>query len=133
MPHPHDDSRYAEGQLWRIRARPGEDEATLLINRIEHDPRCGAIHHIGVFGVRLDNPLSASGLTTELPHFPVSRATLDASCVELLGVRAPDPEYRRGYDVWREAFDAGQAGVFDVPVADIVAFVQDAIIQRMSQ
>jgi hypothetical protein len=133
MHHPTDASRYSEGKLWRIQARPGEDGATLLINRIEHDPRFGAIHHIGIFGVRLDNPLSPSGLTTELPHFPVSRATLDASCIGLLGARVPDPEYLRGYEVWREAFDAGQAGVFDIPVADIVSFVQDAIIQRMSQ
>jgi hypothetical protein len=105
----------------------------LLINRIEHDPRLGAIYHISVFGVRLHNPLAPGGATTELPHFPVSRETLDKSCLELQGVRQPNPEYLRGYGEWREVFDAGKAGVFDIPVAEIVEIVQSAIAQRAMQ
>lgn len=122
--------RYAEGQVWTFRARAGEEGATLLINRIEQDPRLGAIYHISVFGVRLDNPSAPGGVITELPHFPVARETLDKSCLELLGVRQPNPEYLRGYGEWREVFDAGRAGVFDIPVAEIVEIVQSAIAQH---
>lgn len=125
--------QYAEGQVWTFRARAGEEGATLLINRIEQDPRFGAIHHISVFGVRLDNPRAPGGVTTELPHFPVSRETLDKSCLELRGVREPDPDYLPGYAQWREAFDAGQAGVFDIPVDKIVDIVQSAIAQNTAQ
>jgi hypothetical protein len=126
-------SPYAEGQLWSFRARPGEDQATLLINRIEQHPKLGAIHHISVFGVRLDNPMAPGGVTTELPHFPVSRETLDKSCLELQGVRAPNPDYLRGYGEWREVFDAGRAGVFDIPVSEIVDIVQEAIAQHAAR
>ncbi|WP_345303214.1 hypothetical protein [Lysobacter hankyongensis] len=125
--------RYAEGQVWTFRARAGEEGATLLINRIEQDPRLGEIYHISVFGVRLDNPRAPGGVTTDLAHFPVSRATLDKSCLELQGVREPNPEYLRGYGEWREVFDAGRAGVFDIPVADIVGIVQSAIAKRTAQ
>lgn len=125
--------QYAEGQVWTFRARAGEEGATLLINRIEQHPRFGAIYHISVFGVRLDNPRAPGGATTELPHFPVSRETLDKSCLELQGVREPNPEYLRGYGEWREVFDAGRAGVFDIPVAEIVDIVQSAITKRMAQ
>lgn len=125
--------QYAEGQVWTIRARAGEEGATLLINRIEQDPRLGAIYHISVFGVRLDNPRAPGGATTELPHFPVSRETLDKSCLELQGLREPNPEYLRGYGEWREVFDAGRAGVFDIPVAEIVDIVQSAIAKRAAQ
>lgn len=121
---------YAEGQVWTFRARPGEEGATLLINRVERDPRLGAIFHIGVFDVRLDNPHAPGGVTTELPHFPVSRATLDKSCLELRGTRAPNPDYLDGYREWRAVFDAGRAGVFDIPVAEIVDIVQGAIARQ---
>lgn len=127
------DTAYTEGQLWTFRARPGEEGATLLINRIEHDPKLGAIHHISVFGVRLDNPVVPGAVITELPHFPVSRETLDKSCLELQGTRAPNPDYLQGYGEWREAFDAGKAGVFDIPVSEIVDIVQDAIAQQAAR
>jgi hypothetical protein len=127
------EKQYAEGQVWTFRARGGEEGATLLINRIEQDPRFGAIYHISVFGVRLDNPRAPGGAITELPHFPVSRETLDKSCLELRGVREPNPEYLPGYAQWREAFDAGQAGVFDIPVDEIVDIVQSAIAKSTAQ
>lgn len=125
--------QYAEGQVWTFRARAGEEGATLLINKVEQDPRLGEIYHISVFGVRLDNPRAPGGVTTDLPHFPVSRETLDKSCLELRGVSEPNSEYLPGYAQWREAFDAGQAGVFDIPVDKIVDIVQSAIAQSTAQ
>lgn len=127
------ESPYAEGQLWTFRARPGEERATLLINRVESDPKLGEIFHISVFGVRLENPMAPGGVTTELPHFPVSRETLDKSCLELQGTRAPNPDYLEGYAEWRGAFDAGKAGVFDIPVSGIVDIVQQAIAQHAAR
>ncbi len=122
--------RYTEGQVWTFHPRPGEDGATLLINRVESHPKLGEIFHISVFGVRLDNPVVPGAVITDLPHFPVSRETLDKSCLELQGTRAPNPEYLPGYDQWREAFDAGKAGVFDIPVSEIVDVVQQAIARH---
>ncbi len=133
MANPPTQDRYAEGQLWTFRPRPGEDGATLLINRVESHPKLGAIFHISVFGVRLDNPVIPGAVITDLPHFPVSRETLDKSCLELQGMRAANPEYLPGYDTWREAFDAGEAGVFDIPVAEIVDVVAQAIAQSSAR
>lgn len=130
MPIESNKSTYAEGQVWTFHPRPGEDGATLLINRIESHPKLGEIFHVSVFGVRLDNPVIAGAVITELPHFPVSRETLDKSCLQLQGMREPNPDYLPGYDHWREAFDAGKAGVFDIPVAEIVDVVQQAIAQQ---
>jgi hypothetical protein len=127
------ESPYAECQLWTFRTHPRENAATLLINRIDHGPTSGEIFHISVFGVRLDNPMAPAGVTTELPHFPVSRETLDKSCLELQGTRAPNPDYLQGYGEWRETFDAGKAGVFDIPVAEIVYIVQQAIAQHAAR
>jgi hypothetical protein len=86
-----------------------------------------------VFGVRLENPVVPGAVISELPHFPVSRETLEKSCLDLQGTRAPNPEYLPGYEQWREAFDAGEAGVFDIPVSEIVDIVQQAIAQRAAR
>lgn len=124
-------SDYAEGQVWSYKTRDGEQGSTLQINRIEHDPRLGDIFHISVSGVRLHNPHAPQGITTELPHFPVSIQTLEKSCIEPTGTASVNPDYLEGYQAWREAFDAGQAGVFDIAVADIVDIVESSISQRV--
>jgi hypothetical protein len=122
--------KYAEGQVWSYKTRDGEQGSTLQINRIEHDPKLGDIFHISVDGVRLDNPHAPGGITARLPHFPVSQQTLDKSCIESTGTAPVNPDYLEGYRAWREAFDAGQAGVFDIPVAEIVDIVESSISQR---
>lgn len=118
---------YAEGQVWAYRTRAGEERSTLLINRVETDARHGKIFHISVSGVRVRNPRVAGGISTELPHFPVSEETLRKSVTRLVGKRAPNPDYLEGYKAWKAAFDAGKAGVFTTSVAEIVGFVEEAI------
>lgn len=118
---------YLQGQVWSYHTRPGEESSTLLINRVEELPVHGKVFHISVRAVRVKNPHHPDGVTTELPHFPVSSATLDDSCVEVVGESEPDPGYLKGYEAWRSAFDAGGAGVFSIPVAEIVSFIETSI------
>ncbi len=118
---------YAVGQVWSNKTRDGEASSTILINKIDDDPKLGKIFHISVRGVLVSNPHAPSGVTTDLPHFPVSEMTLDKSCVKVTGQSDPNPAYQEGYRIWREAFDPGDAGVFDVSVAEIVGFVEQTL------
>ncbi|HEU4669189.1 MAG TPA: hypothetical protein VFR91_00655 [Dyella sp.] len=118
---------YAEGQVWSYKARPGESGSTLLINKIESDPKLGAIYHISVLGVLVKNRHAPSGVTHELPHLPVSKQTLEVSCIKLLGQSKPNPGYLEGYAEWKRAFDQGHAGVFTIPVSEIVGIVESTI------
>ena len=120
---------FAEGQIWSYHARPGEEGSTILINKIEADPALDAIYHIGVLGVRVKNPRSPSGVTTNLPHLPVSAQTLEKSCIELIGYAKPDPQYLDGYAIWKEEFDQGRAGIFTITVAEIVGVIATGISQ----
>lgn len=115
------------GQLWECAARPGDEDSCILVNLVEDDPGLGQIFHIGVLNVQIANPLAPDGVTTELPHFPVSGQTLQESLTRLIGIREPDPAYEEGYRIWREAFDEGKAGIFTVPVAQIVEIVEQSI------
>ncbi len=54
---------------------------------------------------------------TAISHLPVTAEAFAASGLEL----APNPvtfdeHFQNGYDLWRERFDAGQAGAFSQPV-----------------
>jgi hypothetical protein len=120
---------FKEGQVWSYRTRPNEQDSTLLINKVESDAKLGTIFHISVNGVKVKNRRAPGGITQSLPHFPVSRKTLDNSVVQLVGHSAPNPAYRDGYATWKKAFEAGDAGIFTVSVAEIVDFIEKAVNQ----
>ena len=120
---------YKEGQVWSYRARPQDQGSMLLINKVESDAKLGPIFHISVHGVKVKNKRAPGGITEELPHFPVSKQTLEQSVVKLARMAAPNPAYREGYATWKQAFDAGNAGVFTIPVAEIVGIVEKAANQ----
>ena len=120
---------FQAGQVWAYKTRDGEAASTLLIDKVESDPKLGKIFHVSVSGVRVKNPKAASGLTTDLPHFPVSTQTLEQSCIRIVGHAEPNPAYLPGYAEWKRAFDQGQAGVFTIPVAEIVGGIESAISQ----
>lgn len=120
-------TEYSTGQIWSYKTRTGEESSTVLINKVEDDPKIGKIFHISVNDVHVINPDAPSGLSTNLPHFPVSEITLEKSCLKITGHSESNPEYIEGYKIWREAFDAGEAGVFDISVAEIVGFIEETI------
>ena len=118
---------FAEGQVWSYKTRKGEESSRVLINKIESHPKLGKIFHISVSGVKVKNPRIAGGISTDLPHSPVSEETLKKSLTKLLGNSQPNPDYREGYQTWKTAFDKGEAGIFTIDVADIVGVIEQAI------
>lgn len=126
LAHAHD---FEAGQVWAYKTRAGEAGSTLLIDKVETDATLGKIFHVSVSGVHVKNPRAASGFTTELPHFPVSSRTLKQSCLEIVGHAPPNPAYLNGYAAWKKAFDDGHAGVFSIPVAEVIDTMESAINQ----
>ncbi len=120
---------FSEGQVWSYKTRAGEEGSTILINKIESDPRLGPIFHISIAGVKVKNPRSPSGFATELPHSPVSKKTLDESVIKLVSKSKPNSQYLEGYKEWKSAFDNGGAGIFTIPVQEIVGVIEKAINQ----
>ena len=115
---------YAAGQVWTYDARPGEENSRLYIALVETLPNGEPVYHIALDGLSIQTP---GGVESELGHAPVSRATLDASVTEKVADGAAMPDIREGYASWRAAFDDGGAGIWDVPVRDIVAFIEQAL------
>lgn len=115
---------YAEGQAWTYRTRPGEEGARVAIRRIDHEPEDGEVFHISILGVKLRNHRVPGGLQFAMNHAAVSRITLDASLLDVDGDADGDESWRDGYAVWRQAYDNGDAGIFEIPVRDILGYIE---------
>ena len=122
---------YSAGQLWSYQTRAGDESSLVLIDFVESVPKLGTIYHISVLQVHMPSWKDGSRSVMDLPHFPVSKVTLDNSLLAPVGTRAPFESYKAGYAEWRKAFDAGQAGVFTISVADVIATVETALLKNM--
>lgn len=114
-------SVFEAGQIWEYRTRPGEESSRLYIARVDQ-LRGGAAFHIFLDGLHLKNP---GGEQSSLGHAPVNEETLKASVTSLVAERANVPDVSEGYNLWRAAYDRGEAGVFDIPVANLIQFIEE--------
>lgn len=126
--------KYRAGQVWSYKTRTGEENSRIYIVKVDTDGELGSIFHIYVDGIAIKNPhLPNGGSQTSLPHSPVSAETLDASVVELIESDGKMPDISEGYGVWKEAYDKGEAGVFTIPVAKIVQYIEDIVNDKSTQ
>ena len=117
---------FEEGQVWRYQARAHESESKLYIVRI--DELSGyRIFHIFLDGLSLKNQNTESGIQTELPHAPVDQESLEKSLLEFQGYTDTPPDISEGYSIWREAFDSGDAGAFNIPISAVVQYIEDVV------
>ena len=111
----------AEGQVWRYATRDGEEDSRVHILRIESYPHAGEILHIAVTGLR--EPVKT------ISHLPIARESLERSGLTFESRSGSPPDWKEGYGIWREEFDAGRAGVFTGTVAEIVGWMEEAVVK----
>ncbi len=118
---------FQAGQRWTYRTRPGEDTSTVLILRRDDEPT-GTVVHVALDGLRLGNPHLRGGVQPHLGHAPVTADALRASVLELIQTGALLPTDDSGYRQWREAADRGEAGVFTLPLAEILNLIGQVVV-----
>ena len=122
-------AKYAEGQVWKYRTRPGEEGSLLVIGKITEtvsEPTYG----IYITGVRVKNPYAASGYQEVLPHAPVTGAVLDTSVTERVDTTFALNGFDDGYREWKAAYDADKGGVFTIPVSEVVETIEQVVNQN---
>jgi hypothetical protein len=115
---------YTPGQAWTYRTRPGEEASRVVIRKKDIEPEDGEVFHISILGVKLRNHKVPGGLQPAMHHAAVARVTLENSLLEPAGAGDDDETWRDGYAVWRQAYDNGDAGVFDIQVAEILGYIE---------
>lgn len=115
---------YAVGQAWTYRTRPGEEASRVAIRHLDREPEDGDVFHVSILDVKLRNHRLPGGRQPAMHHAAVSRASLDTSLLALAGDADTDESWRDGYAVWRQAYDNGDAGVFDLPLAEVLGYIE---------
>jgi hypothetical protein len=119
------ESKYKVGQVWSYKTRPGEEKSTFIVVKVESHPKLGNIVHIALRGLRLRRP--DGDFIESAGHLPFSEEAINKSAVKLLKGKADLPDFEEGYGLWREAFDAGKAGVYTIGVAEAVGVMEGTL------
>ena len=127
----NDSSKYHEGQIWQYDTRKGEENSLVYIVKIDNEERYGSIYHVYADNLFISNPYVESGMQSELFHVPVDEKTLIQSLTKLVKENNNSmPDISDGYSTWREAFDKGEAGVFNISLKNIIQIIEDASNRR---
>ena len=118
--------KYQPGQVWKYRTRASEPDSRATILRVDAPPDLGYIVHIAVDGLSIQSPQSPEGVAETVSHLPFSEAAISDSLTELERT-GPVPDFREGYQTWRDAFDQHEAGVWTISVADAIAAMESIL------
>jgi len=105
-------SKFHAGQVWAFTPPANQPNARLTVLRVEDGGKLGTIVHIAISGV------SYGDGQTRIQHLPFAESAIERSVTTLESESGPVPDFTDGYQQWRQAFDAGKAGIFTITVAE---------------
>jgi hypothetical protein len=120
-------AKYHVGETWKYKARPGEEASTFTVVRVESTPKLGVIVHVSLGGLSVHSKHAPTGISDRIAHMPFSEAAIDKSVTAIVGEAESLPEFEEGYREWRTGFDQGKAGVFTIPVAEAVGYIESIL------
>ena len=111
----------APGQEWKYKHREGEQESRLIILKLENGADGTPLAHIAVTGLKTED-------MTTVGHLPFTQKAVEQSTTELVGTVEYESE-PEGYQQWRAAYDAGEAGTFVIPVSEALDLMTGIVEQ----
>jgi hypothetical protein len=121
-------TKYAPGQVWTYRTRPGEESSRLLVLRTDEiSSSTGSIRvvHVRIEGLKLR--AGKDGTSTVVPFMSFTDKALERSTVKLEGIYASMPDFQAGYDRWKASYLSGKGSVLDVSVANALNSLEMAL------
>jgi len=97
-----------EGDCWSYDTRAGEEDSFIVIRKIEMVPSLGEVIHVSIYGIKLKNPLTASGYQTSMLMLSFSGGPLRASLKERIIRKIPEDEWRFAYHSLSEKVNGHQ-------------------------
>lgn len=102
----------------------------LKIDTSEALPVPQAVYHLLVYAYRNLFPPTAAHAAEAKPfigHLPVMQTGIDQSDSVVIASAEVSGAELESYEVWREAFFAGEAGIFELSVDEAIAVVLEAL------
>lgn len=124
-----DEVKFKVGQMWSYRARQHEEKSYFIIVKIGHDDKLGTLVHIAMRGLKMKNRRSPDGISDTVNHMPFTEEAVKRSALKLLKEKVDLPDYKEGYQMWRDAFDAERAGVYTITIVEAVEVMEATLNQ----
>ena len=116
------DPKFHIGDVWEYKTRSGEEHSRLTILRIESSPELGIILHVAVDNLTWKD-CQDNAVPESVPHMPFARQVVDGRVIKRIS-NEPVPEYRDGYENWKEAYSSKRAGIYVIAVRDAVSVAE---------
>ena len=110
------------GQRWSYWARPGEEQSTLTIEKVELHPTLGNIIHVGLDNLKLQKDKKSVGIVV---HLAFARDAIEKSATKMIDDGANIPQFKQDYDEWKKAVDDGGGSVIQVTIAEQLNAMED--------
>jgi hypothetical protein len=123
------ESRYKVGQKWSYKTRPHEEKSYFIVVKVENHPKMGNIVHVAIRDLKMKNPRSPDGVSERVNHMPFAEEAIKKSAIKLLKEKVELPDYEEGYKMWKEAFEAEQAGIYTITLAEAVDVMEATLNQ----
>ncbi|MFT4600431.1 MAG: hypothetical protein ACI857_000605 [Arenicella sp.] len=120
----YQDDTYEVGQVWNYNSREGEENSALTVVHIDVDTVLGVIIHVYADGLNVTNPARPNGISETIQHLPLSKEAMDSSVTALKETVENLPDYLEGYNEWKSAFDNREAGIWSLPMNEIVGAIE---------
>jgi hypothetical protein len=121
----YNDDKFEVGQIWSYANRPNEDKSTITILKVESYENLGIVIHIAIDNLHIKD--SDGKEHDNISHLPFSKDALNKSITTLLNENQALPDFDEGYDRWKSAFDAKEAGIWSVQVSEAVEYMEEAM------
>lgn len=103
---------FMPGQVWQYDTRPGEENSRLTVLQIDEEEAQVIVH------IRLEQlPFLPNGI---IQHMPFTAEALMASVTDFVQHLEAVPDFREGYEAWKQQYDAGKGGYWKIAVKHAV-------------
>ena len=121
------DSEFKVGQVWNYKTRAAETNSTLTICKVEVVGKLGKVIHVSIADVKVKSPQNKDGFATKIAHLPFAESAIKQSVSNLVKEGVALPDYREGYDSWRNAVEGGKGCIWTISVAEAVAAMESVL------
>jgi hypothetical protein len=116
------DVKFHVGQRWSYWARPGEEQSTFTIEKIETHPSLGVIVHVGLDNLKLTRNKKVEGIVT---HLAFSRDGIEKSATKMVEDNGNIPPFAKEYDAWKKQVEEGGGTVIQTTIAEQLNSMED--------
>lgn len=123
-------SQYKVGQVWSYKTRLNEHESSFIVIKVDSNSEYGNIISIALRNLKIKNPGSPDGFTNAINHLPFTEKAIDKSAVKLRRESEDVTDFQKGYNLWKESFNVGRAGVYTITIAEVVDSIEEVFNPR---